>query len=167
MSAQKALLPDLQDIVLPDPVSWAPQTVGWWILLGILVLLGAWWARGVLRRRRANLYRKQALARLQEIEDALAIPASRSRALTALPVLVKQTFLACRRRAEVAALSGEPWLRLLDESYGGDGFTRGPGRLLPELAYSAPAATATLRSEDLEALVHLVRQWIRGHRVRV
>lgn len=90
---------NLQDIVLPHPVSWAPQTAGWWVLLGILVLLVAWWARGVLRRRRVNLYRKQALARLQEIEHALAIPASRSRALTALPVLVKQTLLACRRRA--------------------------------------------------------------------
>lgn len=158
---------DLQDIVLPDPVSWAPQTAGWWVLLGILVLLVAWWARGVLRRRRVNLYRRQALARLQEIESALAIPASRSRALTALPVLVKQTLLACRRRAEVAALSGEPWLQLLDESYGGSGFTRGPGQLLPKLAYSTPAETEGVRAEDLQALVGLVRRWIRGHRVRV
>ncbi len=166
MSGQASPL-DLQDIVLPDPVSWAPQTAGWWILLGLLVFLGAWWTRGVLRRRRANRYRKQALARLQEIEDGLAIPASRGRALTGLPVLVKQTLLAGCSRSEVAALSGEPWLQFLDESYGGNGFTRGPGRLLPKLAYSPPAETAAVRAEEFEALVDLIRRWIRGHRVRV
>ncbi|NIM02312.1 MAG: DUF4381 family protein, partial [Acidobacteria bacterium] len=25
---------DLHDIVLPEPVSWMPQTAGWWFVLG-------------------------------------------------------------------------------------------------------------------------------------
>ena len=56
-----------------------------------------------------------------------------------LPRLVKQTALAFRPRTEVAALSGEPWLQFLDASYGEKGFTEGPGRLLPKLAYASLA----------------------------
>ncbi|NIM02313.1 MAG: DUF4381 family protein, partial [Acidobacteria bacterium] len=48
-------------------------------------------------------------------------PTSRDDAIAALPVLVKETALTYRPRSEVAALSGDSWLRFLDESYGGDG----------------------------------------------
>lgn len=167
MTGEQAPLLDLHDIVLPEPVSWVPQTLGWWILLGILVVALAWATAAAIRRRRTNRYRTLALAHLARIETELADPATRATAVTALPVLVKQTALAFRPRSEVAALSGSSWLRFLDDSYGGSGFTEGPGRLLSTLAYSTPATTNTLPSAELEALVDLVRRWIRRHRVRV
>ena len=74
---------------------------------------------------------------------------------------MKRTALACRPRVEVAALTGDAWLRFLDESYGGDGFTRGAGRALTALAYEASPEV------DGDALVPLVRDWIRKHDVRV
>ncbi len=167
MTGEQAPLLDLYDIVLPEPVSWVPQTLGWWILLGILVVALAWATAAAIRRRRTNRYRALALAHLARIETELADPATRATAVTALPVLVKQTALAFRPRSEVAALSGSSWLRFLDDSYGGSGFTEGPGQLLSTLAYSTPATTNTLPSAELEALVDLVRRWIRRHRVRV
>ncbi len=163
----QATLQGLHDIVLPDPVSWAPQTPGWWVLLGILVVALAWATAAAVRRRRTNRYRKLAMARLARIETQLADPASRADAVTALPILVKQTALAFRRRSEVAALSGSSWLRFLDDSYGGSGFTEGPGRLLPSLAYATLATTSALPDEELKSLVNLLRRWIRRHRVRV
>jgi hypothetical protein len=167
MNDAQATVQGLHDIVLPDPVSWAPQTPGWWVFLGLLVVALAWATVAAVRRRRTNRYRRLALARLARIETELADPASRAEAATALPILVKQTALAFRPRSEVAALSGSSWLRFLDDSYGGSGFTEGPGRLLSTLAYSTPATTNTLPTAELEALAGLVRQWIRRHRVRV
>lgn len=155
--------PDLHDIVLPEPVSWTPQTAGWWILLALAAALAAWASYRLVRSWRANRYRRAARVRLDSLAATLTEPEARQRALAELPVLVKQTALAFRPRAEVAALSGEPWLRFLDESYGGHGFTRGPGRLLPTLAYARPGEVA---GEELEALIGLVRRWIGRHHVR-
>ena len=157
----------MNDIVLPDPVSWAPQTVGWAVLFGLLVVGVAWAIWVTVRRRRANLYRKQALDHLIAIEQSLADLAARAGAMNALPVLVKRTALACRARSEVAALSGDAWLIFLDDSYGGTGFTAGPGKLLPALAYSTPATTDTMSATEMTALIQLVRLWIRKHHVRV
>lgn len=150
------MTPDLHDIVLPEPVSLMPQTPAWWVALGLVVVALAWAALTAARRYRADRYRRLALARLAEIERDLPAPA----ALARLPILVKQTALACRPRAEVAALSGEPWLRFLDESVGGEAFTRGPGRLLPALAYARPGEVS---ASELRELTRLVRRWIRRH----
>jgi len=119
-----------------------------------------------VRRQRANLYRQQALDHLNTIEQSLSATATRTDALGALPVLVKRTALACRSRSEVAALSGDAWLLFLDESYGGTGFTAGPGRLLPALAYATPATMKTLPAEELSDLIRLIRLWIRRHHAR-
>lgn len=151
--------PNLHDIVLPEPVSWMPQTVGWWVLLAVTLLVLAWASLAAVRRRRANRYRRLALGRLARIEGALAEPESRLAALTELPVLVKQTALAFRPRSEVASLSGARWLRFLDESYGDVGFTEGSGRLLPTLAYGKLAQPV----ERVDDLVQLIRRWIRHH----
>ena len=157
----------LHDIVLTDPASWTPQTTAWWVVLGITVILSAWIAAAAAGRRRRNRYRKLALTRLARIEMALANPASRAEAATALPVLVKQTALAFTPRSDVAGLSGTSWLQFLDNSYTGSEFSEGPGQLLVTLAYSTPATRDRVPTVELEALVNLVRQWIRSHRVRV
>jgi hypothetical protein len=167
MNETAAAPPSLHDIVLPEPVSWMPQTVGWWVLLAVLLLALVWVSWTAVRRRRANRYRRLALARLEEIEQELADPASRAGALGELPVLVKQTALACAPRSKVAQLSGERWLRFLEESFAAGGFVDGHGRLLPTLAYATPSTIDALGDDDLRALLGLVRQWIRRHRVRV
>ena len=160
-------LDKLHDIVLPAPVGWIPQTIGWVILLALIVLLGVVVGIAVRRHSRANRYRRQALEELNRIETALADPHARSRALGELPVLVKWTALARYPRETVASLNGESWLRFLDESYGGNGFTTGPGRLLTSLAYAPVEKSAVLAGDALRELTALLRQWIRRHRVRI
>ena len=62
------LLAMMHDLVMPDPMPWLPQTPGWWIVLGWLVamlFLAAW---QVVKRRRRNRYRREALAELKAIE---------------------------------------------------------------------------------------------------
>ena len=143
-----AELEGMRGIRLPEPVSYAPQTVGWWILFAILALLLAvaiWYA---VRRYRRNAYRRLALARLASVP------------LANLPTLVKRTALDAYPRTDVASLADDEWLAFLDASYGGRGFREGPGRVLPALAYDAPDVPPA----DAEALVSLVERWIRTHR---
>jgi hypothetical protein len=145
-------------------VSLLPQTLAWWFLAGLgLVALGfvcvAW-----IRRYRANAYRREAAAELERIAARLADPDQRVRALPTLPVLVKRTVLVRSPRTEVAALSGDEWLRFLDGTTRGTEFTVGPGRLLPTLSYSDPRVD-TVSAADLDALIRLIRRWIPKHRV--
>ena len=56
--ADTALAAQLHDIVVPEPVSWMPQTAGWYILLALLVLGSAYIAYRGYRRAKANRYRK-------------------------------------------------------------------------------------------------------------
>jgi len=156
-------LPGLNDIVVPEPVAWTPQTVGWVAVLVVAVGLSVW---GLFRRHRrvvANRYRVTALEELEAIERDLSSGA-RDEALARVPILVKRAALSFTDRDRVASLSGEQWLSFLDETYGGTGFTQGPGRGLTELAYARPGTEET--SEDRRELISLVRTWIEVHDAR-
>lgn len=147
-SASQAL-ESLNDIVVPDPVSLLPQTVGWIVLCVFLFAALAAWAVFAWRRYRKNAYRREALALID------------STPLTELPALVKRVALATAPRTDVAALTGDAWLAYLDRTYGGDGFTNGPGRLMATVSFE-PAPEELRVATDLRSLAAL---WIRKHRV--
>ena len=155
--------PDLEglaEIRLPEPVSYTPQTSGWWIfgVIVVLVLIGV--AFRAWRWRQRDAYRRRALRRLDELEARAEDPTRRAEALAEIPVLVKRAALDAWPRERVSDLSGRAWLAFLDDTYGGDGFTNGPGHHLPALAYAEPDVGA----EDAEGLFETVRSWILEHR---
>lgn len=156
-------LEDLHEIFLPYPVSWMPQTIGWYAVFGIILLATGWWVYGRFRRFRANRYRRLALAELEVIERELRQPEKRANALAEIPVLLKETALSASPRTDVADLSGEKWLSFLDKTLGGKNFTEGEGRLLPELAYAPVQRTVQFSDVQIGKLLQLVRHWIKIH----
>jgi hypothetical protein len=80
----------LKEIGLPTPVSYAPQTWGWWVLLavllGVVLLVGArrYW------QWRRDRYRREALVRLAELQNSN----DRLSALRELPELLKRVALS-------------------------------------------------------------------------
>ena len=162
---QPEALQTLHDIVIPGPVSWIPQTVGW-LVLGLLILAGLirWGARAY-RDWRANRYRRAALSELVRLQGLAAEASSRIRALRELPLLVKRTALSFSPREEVASLAGEAWLDFLDHTYAGNAFTQGAGRWLLDLDYRSEAFVEALSETDQEALFALVGRWISRHSV--
>ena len=126
-----------------------PQTIGWYVVFGLLFLLAAWAVWRIFASWRHNRYRREALRELEHAD------------ISAIPVLLKRTALAAWPREQVASLSGEPWLRFLETS-GGDFSLRGPGRLLLILDYDA----GSLTPEEEHDLRQTAATWIRRHRVR-
>jgi len=148
------LLALMHDLVLPEPVPWLPQTPGWWIVLGWLVavlLLAAW---QVVKRRRRNRYRRDALAELDAIAALQDIdPAESAQRIAAV---LKRTALVAYPRRDVAGLYGTAWARFLTESAGND-------RQVAEAADDL-AAAAYRPGADPKVLSGPARRWIRQHR---
>lgn len=157
----EAALRSLKDIAVPEPVSWMPQTWGW-ALLAIL-LLAATAAVFILwlRRYRANAYRRQALGILDGIEQDLQNPATREQAIRQLAEVLKRAALAGWDRTEVASLSGEAWVRFLDDHGGGDA-GHALNALLDDVEYQGGAHIEAVAAT---ALVPAARTWIRRHHV--
>ena len=155
-------LDKLQEISLPQPVAWTPQTVGWYVLAALAALGLLWLVRAMVRRWAANRYRRAALAELAGIQSQLGGEAGPANALAEIPALLKRTALAVFPRADVAGLSGEAWLGFLDASAGSTDFSSGPGRLLADLPYSPAAASPP--ADDVRKLIAVSRRWIRKHR---
>jgi hypothetical protein len=142
-----AALDKLHDFYQPPAPSWAPQTIGWYVVFGLLLLLAAWAAWRLAVHWRRNRYRREALRELEHANIA------------AVPALLKRTGLAAWPRKEVASLSGEPWLEFL-EAHGG--FSKDSGRRLLDLDYRG----AVIAPEEEHAIRQAASTWIRGHRVR-
>ena len=144
---------NLEEIELPESVPFTPETIGWYLLAGLLVLALLWLAWRFWKRWQADAYRREALRELGEIEGS-----SPER----LPELLKRVALAAFPRTQVAELSGDAWLGFLDRTLGTTEFSRGAGRVLPDLAYDSGAASAMSREERAN-LFALARRWIQKH----
>jgi hypothetical protein len=140
------LLDLLEPIPEPPPISFFPATPVWGFVVAVVLvvlLLAAW---RMLRRHRANAYRRAALAELRRIENDAGAQAA----------LLRRTALAAFPRHDVASLIGDEWLAFLDEAEGGKAFRSSLGRALMTAAYS--------RSSELGRETNpIVARWIRRH----
>ncbi|MBV7525637.1 MULTISPECIES: DUF4381 domain-containing protein [Pseudomonas] len=89
----------LKEMALPAPVSYAPQTWGWWALLALLIVtLGVTGARRY-RQWRRDRYRREALVRLEELQQR----SNDLNALRELPELLKRVALSMPYASPVGA----------------------------------------------------------------
>lgn len=152
----------LQELALPVPVSYMPQTWGWLALL--LVMCGALlaWAGLKYWRWRRNRYRREALSLLAQI----ALRLDDEHALRELPELLKRVALSMPDQPDVAALSGEPWQAFLSQR---SGITL-PADFSTQLAHLAYAPLDQLNAiprERREQLLKLCTGWVESHHVAV
>jgi predicted negative regulator of RcsB-dependent stress response len=147
------LLNLMHGLVMPEPVAWLPPTAGWWIVLGWLiavVLLTGW---QVIRRRRRNRYRRDALAELKAIDTSAELAPTES--AQRIAALLKRTALVAYPRQEVAPLFGKDWARFLSESANNDKQIADAADVLASASYRPDA--------DGRVLSQPARRWIRLH----
>ena len=158
----------LRDIHLPDPLSWWPPAIGWWLVVGCLLASGigiTWW-----RRRRAAYLRAPAtIARvdLERLRVAWQEHGDVLRLTSELSVWLRRTGMSLTTRAQAASLTGEAWGRFLDELAGEGVFGEENSAWLCEAPYRAtgsshfPPPIAETRV-DLDAEQYLVtcERWL-------
>ena len=160
IAAQTPVDLPLRDIHLPEPVSWWPPALGWWILAGALLVVAllvllflVWYRRGRLDRAA-----RSALAQVFADHRRHGDP---QRLLRELSVVLRRIALSYFPRTEVASLSGDAWLDFLDQAVAGtaapEGFRGGPGRVLAEGPF-----TPNTQAVDAPALERLCQTWLKG-----
>lgn len=145
----------LRDIHLPGAPAFWPPAPGWWLVTATLVALLAWMAVAALRRYRIRRQRQRVLSALASLERQLASERTPD-ALAHMSVLLRRLALMRFPRQRVAALTGNAWLRFLDESGGNGQFAHGPGRVLA----TAPYQRSLPSDLDAARLVALLREWV-------
>ena len=150
-------LQNLNDIVVPDPVSWWPPAPGWYVLAAILLIIFILLAIRHWRNWRGNRYRRQSLTELSLIRAK-----SSAAYMGRLPELLKRTALSVWPREEVASLSGRSWHRFLDQSAGMDLFCSGAGDTLDRLAYCGNSDHAAT-DQELGQVLDAAETWLNDH----
>ena len=154
----------IKEIVLPEHVSYTPQTVGWWILFGVAGLLVVWWIYRRYIKWCGNRYRRQALMELALIEQQLGREPERASALAAISALIKRTAIEAFGRSNVAELSGQLWLEFLDRTGSTNSFSKGLGRFLQEFSYAKQETLNNMPKETIDQVLALVKDWINQHK---
>jgi len=148
----------LRDIHLPTAPGWWPPAPGWWIIAGlgvVIVVLMLWFYRRYQRRR----LQREALSALDTIQAAYDSGLDEGKTIQALSIWLRRVCISCYPAATVAGLTGQDWLRFLDQQLSShdakQGFSSGPGRQLLSAPYQATAAGHS------SELLLLCRQWLK------
>lgn len=144
----------MHDLAMPEPVPWIPATPGWWILFSWLIGTVLVATAAVVKRRRLNRYRREALAELTAIENESE--SSPGETAQRIAVLLKRTALVAYPRDQVASLFGADWARFLKDSTNNDRHIVAAADKLAVAAYQSDC--------DSKMLCKPARRWIRLHR---
>ena len=109
-------LAQLHPLREPELIGWWPLAPGWWLLLALLALALAGLGWYLLRRYRANAYRRQGLRQLAVIFSDYEASRDTQRCLQEVNALLKSVALRSYTRREVASATGMPWVEFLNRS---------------------------------------------------
>ena len=111
----------LKELGLPAPVSYAPQTWGWWVLLVVLLLAVLVLGMRRYRQWRRDRYRREALVRLAQLRDrsddlnALReLPELLKRVAISMPICNPPPVGATVRRFDLLAMASGQSMNVLD-----------------------------------------------------
>lgn len=150
----------LKELGLPAPVSYAPQTWGWWVLLAVLVLAAVLIGVRRYRQWRRDQYRREALLRLAQLRER----SDDLNALRELPELLKRVAISMPASTSVAALSEADWQRFLQQHSKKplpDDFSE----QLAQLAYAPDDTLRALPAPQRLALFDTCQHWVERHHV--
>lgn len=157
---ESAAVEALRDIHGLDAVSWFPLAPGWGYLLALLavglLLVGMrYW---LLYNGPWVGWRGDARRRLRQLKKALARGGEPREIADQLSELLRRIAMARSGRREAAGLTGDSWLRWLQEhdSSGFDWSTR--GQVLLVAPYMPPAMA--VQKEELGRLIRAAMRWV-------
>ncbi len=156
---QDATLPVLRDIHEFGAVSWWPPAAGWWLLVGLflLVVLGIALLAWLRHSGRMPGWRRDARRQLHALHRALRKEPPREIA-GHLSILLRRVAMVRGGRRNTASLSGDNWLGWL-EANDSTGFRwTARGRLLLTAPYMPP--DSSIERREVTRLIVAARRWV-------
>lgn len=156
-------LSKLNPIIMPEPIKFEPVTAGWYILLGLIVLLLLFIAYKRYKKFRSQVYRRLSVRELKKIvpEIGKSSPAELIRQVSAI---LKVTAIKSFSREKVAKLSGADWQNFLITSFRSGSYYKDAFALI-DIQYVPESEQASIRTEDINKLIDVSIKWIQGHHV--
>jgi hypothetical protein len=151
----------LNDILIPDSVPLWPPGPAWFVVGALVVAALVWLGWRRYRHYLQNAYRRRALALVDRIlVDSRSSDRSPADFVDDVSAILKRVALVSFGRKRVADLSGDGWVKFLNETGG-----RFESSVADTLAreYGRPETSGVSR-DDLDQLASASRQWIGHHR---
>lgn len=142
----------LEDIVQPEPVSWWPPAPCWYYLIAIVAVWTLYWLTRTGCRWLQNGYRRQALHELTHLSV---------RSAQSVSTILKRVALVSYANEKVAALTGDDWLRFLNDSCDGVDFLRQPASSIGQASFDPHIS---LSEGEYRQIVMNAKTWIVSHR---
>jgi hypothetical protein len=143
----------LKDIHIPETIGWWPPAPGWWLLLVAIVMAIAFfiWLYKKLTRKTAIKAAKKILLEIKhdQTDDI-------GKKLSALSILIRRVAISLSPEKKAAGLTGDSWLRFLDDSVQGTSFSEGIGRYLAD----APYRKSPPDELEISQLISLCEDWL-------
>lgn len=156
---QEKVIPKVEGVIPPDPVSFWPPQPGWYVVIAILLVLIFWFSYKLVKKYKYSAYRRSAIDQLKQY--ALLNPAEPE--FINLNRLLKAVAIKTYGRSEVASLSGEHWSEFLNKKVKGDLFT---DEQLNFLTYSSfnPKSFEPMEQQFWTSLLSNCQKWVKDHR---
>ena len=149
MNPQTDTLP-LRDIHLPDPVSWWPPAIGWWLVLALLMII-LFLLPHFIRWLKHKPLRKVAL---QEFDYIVAQHKGSAELLAAVSAFLRRLSMSYHGRQQSASLTGNAWI----EELGSLNSQASLPDSLSHLLIRGPYQKQVQFNED--EFIKLCRQWL-------
>jgi hypothetical protein len=153
----------LKPIFVPDPVKFEPVTAGWYILFGLIILLLLFISYKIIKKYRANAYRRLSVSQLMRIKNGLN-ELSVIQTVQEVAAILKGTAIISYSREKVAGLAGEEWLEFLISTIPGQGAGINEFALIT-LEYQHEEKSKNVSSDEIEKFINTSINWVRKHNV--
>lgn len=165
MNEKEALLQQLSDIQVPEPVGLWPLAPGWWILFLLVALVLGFAIFTLIRHIKLTRYRKQALRILKQIDNEKD-QVLRIHSLEAIHSLLKRTALTVYQhsRNDIANLYGHAFFVFLENTLQ-DRATRSPAINIEAKWHNALYRPDLVKQDNfpLTRFLEFTRLWINKH----
>lgn len=143
----------LRDIHLPDAISWWPPAIGWWILLG-LIIVALLFIPKLYRRITFIPLKKVASATFNNIVNQYKENHNGLAFIRETSKFLRQTAMSYCGREEIAQLTGEKWVQTLNQLTEQNHFTEELKQSLLNAPYQKNSRV------DTDQLINTVQSWL-------
>ncbi len=146
----------LRDIHLPDPVSWWPPAIGWWILL-LISLIVIWGLIAFIKKLKRPVLKKSAKAEIAMVLNDYNNHQNQHLLIQQLSITIKRIGISYLQRNQTAGISGVEWYAKINQLVEKNQFSDEVIKLLSQGPYQKKPE---LDDETVNQIINQTQRWV-------